>query len=171
MNRTHGPWRERWRQRWRQRWRKLRALPPEQRALILRAVPRLCLVVAGLRLLGFRRSKWMIERFSLPRRGRNFPAASRTQERAALIVRSAQSVERNLPVESNCLERSLALWWMLRLEGFPAELRIGARNGPQGFEAHAWVEWDGQVLNDSADVHQHYARFDAPHAAARADSP
>lgn len=163
MNRTLAPWQE--------RSRKFRALPPEQRALILRAATRQCLALAGLRVVGFRRTKRLIERFSLPPEGRSFPAASPAQERAGQIVRAAQSVERNLPIRPNCLERSLALWWMLRLEGFPAELRIGARKGARGFEAHAWVEWDGQVLNDSADVHQHYARFDAPLAAARADLP
>jgi hypothetical protein len=33
-------------------------------------------------------------------------------------------------------------------------------------EAHAWVELGGEVLNDGAEVHQHYARFDAPIAVA-----
>jgi hypothetical protein len=41
-------------------------------------------------------------------------------------------------------------------------LHIGARKSQGRFEAHAWVEWDGHVLNDSSDVHKHYARFDAP---------
>ncbi len=27
------------------------------------------------------------------------------------------------------------------------------------FEAHAWVELDGIVLNDDADVHDHYSSF------------
>jgi hypothetical protein len=49
------------------------------------------------------------------------------------------------------------------------ELHIGGRKSQGCFEAHAWVEWDGQVLNDSTDVHKHYARFDAPIAAAEGD--
>jgi hypothetical protein len=161
MNPTQGSWRE--------RWRKFRAHTPEQRSLILRAVRHECLALAGLRLLGFRRCKRLIERFSLPPQGRN-SAACAAPERAIQIVRATQSVERNLPFPPNCLERSLALWWMLRGEGFPAELHIGARQGPQGFEAHAWVEDGGRVLNDSPDVHRHYARFDAPIAASEAAS-
>ncbi|MBZ5526981.1 MAG: lasso peptide biosynthesis B2 protein [Acidobacteriia bacterium] len=162
MNRTQASWRE--------RWRKFRAHTPGQRALILRAARNECLALAGLRLLGFRRCKRLIERFSLSPQGHNSSVECATPERAIQMIRAAQSVERNLPLRPNCLERSLALWWMLRREGFPAELHIGARQGPQGFEAHAWVEDGGRVLNDSPDVHRHYARFDAPIAAAGAGS-
>jgi hypothetical protein len=45
-----------------------------------------------------------------------------------------------------CLQRSAIATWLLRLEGFHAELVIGFR--PVPFESHAWVEVDGQVVND-----------------------
>ena len=86
----------------------------------------------------------------------------RAGEWTAKLVRAAASVERNSPLKPNCLERSLALWWTLRRHGILAELHIGGRKGDRGFEAHAWVEHNGEVLNDTADVHEHYARFDAP---------
>jgi hypothetical protein len=155
---------------WRERWRKFRAHTPEQRNLIGRAAWHKCLALAGLRLLGFRRCQRLIERFSLSAQGGESSSACSAADRVLKIIRAAQSVERNLPIAPNCLERSLALWWMLRREGFPAELHIGARQSTQGFEAHAWVEADGQVLNDSSDIHRHYARFDAPIAASEASS-
>jgi hypothetical protein len=62
----------------------------------------------------------------------------------------------------------MTLWWMLRREGVEGELHIGARKQGTRFEAHAWVELDGQVLNDGEEVHQHYARFDSPIAASEA---
>ena len=44
---------------------------------------------------------------------------------------------------------------MLRRDGgIPAELVLGVRTFP--FEAHAWVELDGRVLNDDLD---HVGRF------------
>ncbi len=82
------------------------------------------------------------------------------------IVSAMCAVERNSPARPNCLERSLALWWMLRLNRIHGELHIGGRKSQGRFEAHAWVEWGGHVLNDSADVHEHYSRFDAPIATA-----
>jgi hypothetical protein len=45
-----------------------------------------------------------------------------------------------------CLQRSVIATWLLRRYGMPAELVIGYR--PLPFESHAWVEVDGQVVND-----------------------
>jgi hypothetical protein len=47
---------------------------------------------------------------------------------------------------------------------------MGARKAGRQFVAHAWVELCRQVLNDGSEVHQHYARFAAPIAAAEAGS-
>ena len=45
-----------------------------------------------------------------------------------------------------CLQRSVVAAWLLRRHGWPAELVIGCR--PLPFESHAWVEVDGEVVND-----------------------
>ena len=144
------------------KWIRFLHLPPDERALVLRAALRLCWTLAGLRLLGFRRCHALILRFSPGPREDEACGADRARQWTAKFVRAAATVERNSPLKPNCLERSLALWWTLRRNGIPAELHIGGRKGGRGFEAHAWVERNGEVLNDTADVHQHYARFDAP---------
>ena len=69
---------------------------------------------------------------------------------------------RNFFVDTNCLEQSLVLWWLLRRRGIAAELRIGARKEFERFEAHAWVEVDSAVLNDATAEHQHFVPFDGP---------
>jgi hypothetical protein len=51
-----------------------------------------------------------------------------------------------------CLQRSLVATWLLRRHGLPAELVIGYRAPP--FESHAWVEIDGQVVNDRPQYRQ-----------------
>ena len=152
------------------KWARFLDLPREKRALVLRAALLLCLTLAGLRLLGFRRFRELIKRFSQGPKNAEARGAGRAREWTAKIVGVSFSVERNFPLKPNCLERSLALWWMLRRDGIPADLHIGGRKSERRFEAHAWVEWDGGVLNDSVDVHEHYARFDAPIAAVEADS-
>ena len=45
-----------------------------------------------------------------------------------------------------CLQRSFVATRLLRRYGFAAEMVIGCR--PLPFESHAWVEVDGQVVND-----------------------
>ena len=41
-----------------------------------------------------------------------------------------------------------------------AEVQLGVRPRPGGLEAHAWVVWQGAVLNDTPDVAQRYAVLD-----------
>lgn len=149
-----------------EKWRRFRMRPPRDRALILRAALVLPLTEIGLRTLGFQRCKQLAEKlfFTAPPLPTLPPDLQR--EVALRIRRAVSSAELHGPAHPNCLERSMTLWWMLRREGVQGELHIGARKEGNRFEAHAWVELGGQVLNDGAEVNEHYARFDAPLAAA-----
>jgi hypothetical protein len=151
------------------KWRRFRQLAPEDRGLVLRGTALLSLTMLGLRTMNFRRCKELIQQFSLPCSPPQRIEANRQLERGRKIVSAMHAVEGNSPWRPNCLERSLALWWFLRLDHIEGELHIGARKEESRFEAHAWVEWNGYVVNDSPDIHEHYARFDAPIAAAEAD--
>ena len=153
-----------------EKWRRFRNRRLEDRRLILRAALILPLTEIGLRLFGFRRWKELIEKFSLPAKPPSSLPDDSQRETALRAVRAVRSVELHGPTNPNCLERSMTLWWMLRRDGVDGELHIGARKDGGRFEAHAWVELGGQVLNDGAEVHQHYARFDAPIAAAELGS-
>lgn len=53
-----------------------------------------------------------------------------------------------------CLARSLALLKVLRRSGVAAELVIGVRSDP--FSAHAWVQREGVVLNDTLEQITNY---------------
>jgi hypothetical protein len=62
------------------------------------------------------------------------------------------------PKRSLCLQKSAATTCLLRERGVPAHLIIGAQKLP--FRAHAWVEVDGQVVNDNSDVQGIYSILD-----------
>ena len=158
MSDSHDPWPE--------RWRRFRVRPPEDRALILRAALLLPLTEVGLRALGFQRCRQLAEKLFLPAPPSPTLSPALQRETALRILRAVRSAELHGPSHPNCLERSMTLWWMLRRRGIEGELHIGARKEGARLEAHAWVELGGEVLNDGADVHAHYARFDAPLAAA-----
>jgi hypothetical protein len=154
-------------------WEKLRRFrkrPPEDRINILRAALILPLTELGLRLFGFQRWKNLIEKFSLPAHLSQSLPADVQRETAICAVRAVRSVELHGPTRPNCLERSMTLWWMLRRAGVKGELCIGARKEIGRFEAHAWVELGGQVLNDGAEVHEHYVRFGTPIIAVAGES-
>jgi Transglutaminase-like superfamily len=152
-------------------WRRFRKRPSEDRKLIRRAALILPLTEIGLRVFGFRRWKELIEKVSLAAHRRPSLPSDVQRETARRFARAVRSAELHGLTNPNCLERSMTLWWMLRREGVEGELHIGARKQGPKFEAHAWVELGGQVLNDSADVHQHYALFDAPIAASFVEPP
>ena len=68
------------------------------------------------------------------------------------IAKAMQSAARHLPIHTTCLDRSRALYSMLRAHGCPAELRIGAHRENETLTAHAWVEYDGvPLLDDEAE--------------------
>jgi hypothetical protein len=154
-----------------EKWRRYRLRAPQERRLILCATAALPLTAIGLRLFGFQRWKELTEKFS---RSSSIPQslpAGVQSESAVRTMRAVRSAELHGFTRPNCLERSMTLWWMLRREGIEGELHIGARQIAGKFEAHAWVELGGQVLNDVAEVRQQYARFDGPIAAEMESSP
>jgi hypothetical protein len=60
--------------------------------------------------------------------------------------------------EALCLQRSAATACLLKRNGVPAQLVIGAQQMP--FRAHAWVEVDGRVVNDKPYTPEMYAVLD-----------
>lgn len=76
-----------------------------------------------------------------------------------MVARWVDVAARRGVFRSNCLHRSLTLWWLLRRRGLENELRIGVRKGSDQMEAHAWVEYAGEVLNDAPAVRQDYVPF------------
>jgi hypothetical protein len=60
--------------------------------------------------------------------------------------------------QAHCLQRSAATACLLRRYGAKAQMVIASR--PTPFQAHAWVEVDGRVVNDKPEVHETYAVLD-----------
>ena len=81
-------------------------------------------------------------------------------EHAERVSRLVEAASRDGLIHANCLQRSLVLWCLLRRQGISTDLCIGARKAAAGFEAHAWVQLDGAVLNDTGDMRERYAPFD-----------
>jgi hypothetical protein len=155
-----------WRRaRWRLRltigkYRRFLDLAPEERTLCLRAAWRLPLVALQLRLFGVR----PFQRACSGARDR--PSTVLLPEEVTVRARRtgwcvAVAARYGL-CRGNCLSRSLTLWWLLKEQGIESEVRVGV-SGPSGrFEAHAWVECQGVVLNDRQDVDEVFAAFDQP---------
>ena len=58
------------------------------------------------------------------------------------------------PGRARCLEQSLTLYVLLRCKGVAVKYRHGVKRYP--FQAHVWIEYQGQVIND---VSEHVEQF------------
>lgn len=127
-------------------WHKLRTLSAAQVGLLGQACVWLPLTRFAVWWLGFRRWQRTLDRWSRLR----FARAARNLE-AHAIARLVQAATRRYAGPDSCLIESLVLWWLLRRHGFDGALRIGVRKQAGQLQAHAWVELQGQALNDAGE--------------------
>jgi hypothetical protein len=91
---------------------------------------------------------------------------ARSLDEARRLAWVVDGTARRGPWRANCLQRSLVLWWFLLRRGVNSEIRIGVRRRPgvpagsRQLDFHAWVESQGRVLNDRANIRDVFATFD-----------
>jgi hypothetical protein len=62
------------------------------------------------------------------------------------------------PKQVLCLQCAFVTTYLLRKNGVPAHMVMGAQKLP--FKAHAWVEVDGRAINERSNVQKTYAVWD-----------
>lgn len=123
----------------------------------MRVVVLLPFLTIYLRICGFRSTQRLLQKFIGPTR-KNLSEAE-AQSRTGLTSRMVLAAARNSPIPSTCLERSLALWWLLGRHGVVTQFRIGVQKDGEKFAAHAWVERNGVALGEPEESHLHFAAF------------
>lgn len=142
-------------------WKRFWSLSRRDRNTALEAATVIAASRLGLRVVGYRRWKSFLSRFSF-HNGNTSPVREvkyNVHDSADHIALIAAGAARNLFFHATCLERSLGLWWLLRRQGLDAELRIGGRKDGDRFEAHAWVECAGIALNNTGDERTEFSVF------------
>jgi hypothetical protein len=138
---------------------RFRNLDADAQSLFVRGFLLLPLIAAGVRLCGFRRTRAILALFlSAPSNAR--PAFKDAAEGVSRTVRMTSAAARYGPMRSACLEKSLALWWLLGRQGIASNVRIGTRKCAARLEAHAWVEWNGAAPNEVDEPRDHFSAFD-----------
>jgi hypothetical protein len=143
-------------------WRSLQAawrLSWGERWLLLQAWVSLPPIGVALRVFGLRRL-WAALGVGDRGRAGAGPDGAQALGRARDTARLVQHAARFSPFRATCLTRSLVLWWLLGRQGIPSDLRIGVAKEATRFQAHAWVEYRGVVLNDGDDVGHRFSAFD-----------
>ena len=135
--------------------RRWRDLPRGDRRAALVMAALVPLVHISVRVLDYQRTHRWLARRTTPPETRRLPADALRR-----WVTATTRVQAYSPCPGNCLSRSLALWWLLRRCAVDATLQLGVSLAGR-FAAHAWVEANGQVLNDTPDVATRYTPMHA----------
>jgi hypothetical protein len=133
-------------------------LSERERSLMFQSLCLLPCVAILLDLKGLRFTQGLFSRLPMPTPS----VANLVETQIWTTVRMVRVAVRYYQPWANCLKQSLVLWILLRFQGIISELRIGVQRESNKFSAHAWVEYQGVVLNDTDDVHQRFHAFDRP---------
>ena len=137
------------------------ALDRKAQVGFLRGAALLPLIAVSLRIAGFRATQAMLQKLLPARREAVRPENQNLALDASRTARMLLAAARYSFVHYTCLEKSLALWWLLGRQGIASSVRNGTRKSADGLEAHAWVEFVGDALNESDASHERHAAFDA----------
>ena len=140
------------------KWQRFWRLPAAERSVLIRSLFLVPVTAMALRTIGFRRWTSFLSKFA-PQKNAGAATPSDVLDSARGIARMVAAAAKEGIVHGKCLEQSIALWWLLLRRRVPAELRIGVRQSGTGLEAHAWVEIQGNIVNDSEDVLNEYVPF------------
>jgi hypothetical protein len=135
---------------------KLRGLSRQERRLLFQSFLLLPVIHVALILLGFARLQRVMEALTSLKPNHRTLSEIETLPRAREITRIVSIAAGHGMYRATCLRKSLLVWWFLRGEGIQSQVCFGVRMNERTLQAHAWVEWDGIVLNDSVNVRQQY---------------
>jgi hypothetical protein len=141
-------------------WSKLCVLSSREKWLLVASLVALPLNGLALNVLGLNRWRGLLSLLSPVNQGgaRALPESLLDQShQTARVVGIASS---RGPYRGNCLQRSLTIWWLLRRQKIESDIRFGARREDGKFEAHAWVEFRGFVLNEDPGIHHGFTAFE-----------
>ena len=127
-------------------WRRFRRLSWHGRWLVLQAALLLPVVAVELKTLGIRRYRRVLGSGVSGKGPRQQPVDADRLSRARFAARLVRRCGSHLFSGGCCLQESITVWRLLRLQGISSDLRIGVRRSEGRFEAHAWVESDGEIL-------------------------
>jgi hypothetical protein len=120
---------------------------------VLRCGATIVMVKIALRIWGFGRViTWLRRRVeAVPVTTLDDNVAVQASERAVALAGALY------PGRALCLEQSLVLYYLLRRQGVLVEYCQGVISRP--FQAHAWIEYRGEVINDIAEHARQFARL------------
>jgi hypothetical protein len=128
-------------------------LSPGERAVLVQAWGLFLLVDLALRILPLTRLLSLSKKAFLKQTSEPALGLAASVPRLAWLVEIAG---RYTPVTATCLKKAMVLSWLLARRGAQTEVRIGVARHDGNLKAHAWLDYDGQVIFG----HQEFERYE-----------
>ena len=142
------------------KFKQLAELSSSELRILFVALFLLPLTALSLKIKGLKWTQSLLNRF-LPKKARVTVPQNLQLEEAQSIARIVLVAANHGPYRANCLKKSLVTRWLLSRRGIETDLKIGVNKDEGNFNAHAWVEFQRTVLNDTADIDEHFSVFDS----------
>lgn len=139
------------------RWKKFWALSAAEKKIFLTSLYGLPIVYLRLRLFGFKHYLASLQRITLAESHPEIDSLPYAAQTSYLVNGAARLLFRR----EACLERSIMLWSMLRRQGIEGDLKIGVATENKSIRAHAWVEIDGDPINEKPWLSEQFAVFNS----------
>ena len=128
-------------------------LSPGERAVLVQACGLFLLVELALRILPFTRLLSLSKKVFLKQKSEPALGLVPAVPRLAWLVEVAGQYT---PVTVTCLKKALVLSWLLARRGTQTEVRIGVVRHDGRLKAHAWLDYQGEVVLG----HQEHERYE-----------
>lgn len=139
------------------RFKKFLALSVTEKKIFLAALCSLPMVFLKLRLFGFKGTLSRLQQIPVAVHFSDIEPAAHPAQISYLVNGAARLLFRR----EACLERSIMLWSVLRRKGIESELKIGVATEDSTMRAHAWVEIDGEPINEQPLISQNFSAFNS----------
>ena len=143
------------------RYKQLLELSPSEIYVIFISLLLLPVVAILLKVKGFKQTQHIMSQFSKNAADSNLPKEFQ--------LNKAQNITRMVSIAASfgafrvkCLSKSLLSQWLLQRKGIISDLKIGTgKDVSASFNAHAWLEIQGVVINESQDVRRRFSVFNS----------
>lgn len=137
--------------------RRLNALQWRQLTMAAWLLP---VIDVSLRARGYGATReWLDAWATRSRHGSGPPATDGMPPECHWLAQSVGIAARRSLWPTSCLRQALALRFLLARRGIETRLHIGVKSGGDGFGAHAWVEYQGEILIGGEHATQIYTRL------------
>lgn len=113
------------------------------------------LFIIGFRIFGYKKTRYIVDKIISPINC-NVSNSKKFLGNESKII--GYSVGNSL-FKSTCLEKSLFTYLIVGMYGIKTELKFGVNNSTEDFSSHAWVEYQGIILNDTPETLDNISPF------------